>query len=459
MVALYKDIHIDDESSAAAENDAKVVSEKLEELSTLEEESKQNLNRRVAEIQASLENQDGVLEKHTKMLVEVAGDVRTVMTAVYDLLMILMNTFWTDSWHSMPMMEVVFEIKDVFRELERIPRNLSQYQDAMLLEDSLGYVLPVPLQTISSWEVSRSSHSSRQLIDLAYRRKTLHRVLCDKFIDRPGYDLVRRGQYVFQDGASPRDLSPNIKLTAVVRPGQTVHMSMIIFSPRATDNSCPRCGVIARAGGETDVEWQVFRIYIHQSRFIKSNYLNSSNAACRMIYRRVIDNSAWLLTGDQETSLVKFGSQIVIEDNSHFGEDLHITERIPLKLVQIFKSDDSADVFKRVRLFTRWQDAIESRKYKPIFKYGQISVWEVCLRDPVWNAWVFIECALTEAFDEELKLSPWNDVTYSLFFLGTSRQNSRPMIPFYANNRKVCQWALSITRRLVGWTLTSRGFL
>jgi hypothetical protein len=56
-------------------------------------------------------------------------------------------------------------------------------------------------------------------------------VLCDKFEDRPGYELVKRRQYVFQDGANARDLNVKIQFTAAVRPGQKVHMSMVLFSP------------------------------------------------------------------------------------------------------------------------------------------------------------------------------------------------------------------------------------
>jgi len=80
-------------------------------------------------------------------------------------------------------------------------------------------------------------------------------VLCDKFMDQPGYELVKRGQYIFQDGANARDLDVRMELTATVRPGQKINMTMILFTPRAEANICPRCSTITRAGSGTDVEW------------------------------------------------------------------------------------------------------------------------------------------------------------------------------------------------------------
>jgi hypothetical protein len=80
-------------------------------------------------------------------------------------------------------------------------------------------------------------------------------VLCDKFKHRPGYELVRRGQYIFQDGASARDLDVKIQLTATVRPGQKINMSMILFAPRTEANICPRCETVTIATAGADVDW------------------------------------------------------------------------------------------------------------------------------------------------------------------------------------------------------------
>jgi hypothetical protein len=80
-------------------------------------------------------------------------------------------------------------------------------------------------------------------------------VLCDKFIDRPGYELVKRRQYIFQDGANGRDLSVKVHFPSVVRPGQKVTMCMVFFSPKEEENICPKCGTVTIARSNTDVNW------------------------------------------------------------------------------------------------------------------------------------------------------------------------------------------------------------
>jgi len=59
------------------------------------------------------------------------------------------------------MAEATFSMKSMLLALqqsvnsqESIPRSLDPWlEKALYLEDSLGHVLPIPLQTISSWEV------------------------------------------------------------------------------------------------------------------------------------------------------------------------------------------------------------------------------------------------------------------------------------------------------------------
>jgi hypothetical protein len=71
-----------DNGRDAAEQDAKIILDKLEALSELEAVAKENLNKHIGEIQDSVERQNGVLENHTTMLKEISSDMRSVMTAV-----------------------------------------------------------------------------------------------------------------------------------------------------------------------------------------------------------------------------------------------------------------------------------------------------------------------------------------------------------------------------------------
>jgi hypothetical protein len=66
-----------------------------------------------------------------------------------------------DVMHSAPMKEMAFDMRNMLVQVQEtlvsVPRNLTPWlQNALLLEDSLGYTLPVPLETISSWQVSFS---------------------------------------------------------------------------------------------------------------------------------------------------------------------------------------------------------------------------------------------------------------------------------------------------------------
>ncbi|TVY59716.1 hypothetical protein LSUE1_G008187 [Lachnellula suecica] len=382
--------------SAAAEHDAKVVSEKLEALSALETVAKESLNRRLTQIQESIEGQNQVFTIHTVMLEKVSSDIEGVAAAVR------------------PMAEVAFDMKNMLVQVQEtlvpwqsIPQNLTPWlQNAIFLEDSLGYVLPVPLETISSWD-------------------TLHIVLCDKFKDRPGYDLVKRRRYLFQNGANARDLSFKIQLMAAVRPGQKVNMSMILFSPQRNANVCPGCGAITVARDDADVE--------------------CSNTACQMIYRRVVDVTNVLALDNQTTHLEN--PDIPNEQNSSW-QDYDFNDGAPTTFRLQGDKDNSPDVFKRVRLFTRWQDAADSRAQRSTFQFGDISLWECAGAAVAMYPQISYHTYKAMRAERAMHDDRHGTFAWNLFFLGTSRQNSRPTLLVYAKTKQDRQRAFYALKRL-----------
>lgn len=53
------------------------------------------------------------------------------------------------------MKNMLVRVQETLVSYETVPRNLTPWlQNALLLEDSLGYTLRVPLETISSWKVN-----------------------------------------------------------------------------------------------------------------------------------------------------------------------------------------------------------------------------------------------------------------------------------------------------------------
>jgi hypothetical protein len=170
---------------------------------------------------------------------------------------------------------------------------------------------------------------------------------------------------------------------------------------------------------------------------------NSSNMACQMIYRRVIDVTEDSLFNDQNGNWSRlFPSGFFPEgkENDISLEENEITTSVPSHLLYYGEIDDSPDVFKTVRLFTRWQDAEESRSGELFMKFGEVSLWyvagpadEVCaqmvnlLREACGNRYKFwIDSH--ESWEEREKLRV--DVQHfflGFFFLGTCRRKARPV--------------------------------
>ena len=82
VLLLFYGTSLAENCRAAAEQDAKIISDKLEALSELEAVAKENLNKHIGEIQYSMARQNGVLENHTTMLKEISSDMQSVITAV-----------------------------------------------------------------------------------------------------------------------------------------------------------------------------------------------------------------------------------------------------------------------------------------------------------------------------------------------------------------------------------------
>jgi hypothetical protein len=91
-------------------------------------------------------------------------------------------------------------------------------------------------------------------IRISYK-KVLDLILCNKFSNRPGHEMVKRRQYIMQDELSGRELHPAIPLDVAVRPGQKMNMCMVFYSKEEPENTCPRCGTITLARSDEDVEW------------------------------------------------------------------------------------------------------------------------------------------------------------------------------------------------------------
>jgi hypothetical protein len=174
-----------------------------------------------------------------------------------------------------------------------------------------------------------------------------------------------------------------------------------------------------------------------------------------MIYRRVIDvTETSPLNGQNGNWSRLFPSGLFPEGkiNDISLEENEITTCVPSHLLYHGEIDDSLDVFKRVRLFTRWQDAEESRSGELFMKFGDVSLWdvagpafEVCtqmgilISDALKNEYLFWDDEY-ESWDEERKkltLDGEQCFFWGFFFLGTCRRKARPVFIVYSKDKYV----------------------
>jgi hypothetical protein len=176
---------------------------------------------------------------------------------------------------------------------------------------------------------------------------------------------------------------------------------------------------------------------------------NSSNTACQMIYRRVIDvTETSLFNGQDEHWSRLFPSGYFPEPKNDISlEENEIATSVPSHLLYYGEIDDSLDVFKRVRLFTRWQDAEESRSGELFMKVGKVSLWnmagpatEVCNQ--------MTQNLISEAFGnrqelrfydykpcEEKEREKLQVFNVAFFFLGTCRRKAIPVVSVYSRHK------------------------
>ena len=126
------------------------------------------------------------------------------------------------------------ELQSLRAVVMRLERPLNE--EYFTLEDAMGYVFPIHLRTITSWNI-------------------LQYVLRDKFRGRKGARRVLRGKYVLRERGTYRELSQTLPWEMAFRPHQRVDMSLICRDSRLSLSNCPRCKAVAPSGMSTEVKW------------------------------------------------------------------------------------------------------------------------------------------------------------------------------------------------------------
>jgi hypothetical protein len=113
-------------------------------------------------------------------------------------------------------------------------------------------------------------------------------------------------------------------------------------------------------------------------------------------------------------------------------------------------AEDSPDVFKRVRLFTRWQDSPESRGSK-ITAFGNgTSFWDVTksMHDMIYEFDGALLDHLTNYLDNTRSRDAWEDVLFVWTgFIGRTLKQSYPIVLIYTKKKRVRSSAVSALQR------------
>jgi hypothetical protein len=171
-----------------------------------------------------------------------------------------------------------------------------------------------------------------------------------------------------------------------------------------------------------------------------------------MIYRRVIDVTESSLFNGQDGNWSRLFPSGYFPEGQKADislEENEIATSVPSHLLYYGEIDDSLDAFKRVRLFTRWQDAEESRSAHLFTKVGNVSLWnvagpalEVCtqMMQNLFDA--FMNGQKRRIYDykpceqkEREKLRDAHFFNIGFFFLGTCRRQARPVVTVYSKDK------------------------
>jgi hypothetical protein len=88
--------------------------------------------------------------------------------------------------------------------------------------------------------------------------QTFDSILYDRFRDRPGQIAIRMPRYIIQEDVSGRDIQRYDPFNLAVHPGRKVNMSMLFYSKKESENTCPTCRTVTLSlDTDVDITWYV----------------------------------------------------------------------------------------------------------------------------------------------------------------------------------------------------------
>jgi hypothetical protein len=199
--------------------------------------------------QASLDNQDSVLDKVCNRL-EENNRLLSAGNATARKLLNSLRLKW--------LKQLGLELKALMRKIiiinfatyraviaiqEGLPTHLerSMIQEPFILEDAIGRIAPVHLQFIDSWDAFDA------VLELRFRG--MH-----------GFAKVRRKEYTLQERATGKEIHRCRHWNSSFLPGQRIDMSLIFKrevtrSHQSAAASCPKCQLTSDKPTNLDIQW------------------------------------------------------------------------------------------------------------------------------------------------------------------------------------------------------------
>ncbi|PVH79347.1 hypothetical protein DL98DRAFT_589416 [Cadophora sp. DSE1049] len=131
--------------------------------------------------------------------------------------------------------------------IQATPRGLGTHwqQAPVTLEDALGFVIPIPLELVNTWE----------MFDM---------IISKRFEKHVGHTKIQRREYAIEEGSTGREVNRASDWYSSFHPGQKVEMSVLFSDVDDNGNYCPRCRTKSAASTEIKVQCKMCQMWFQR---------------------------------------------------------------------------------------------------------------------------------------------------------------------------------------------------
>ena len=171
----------------------------------------------------------------------------------------------TDSGNIIPSSSGKKSVDDIMAPMRNpSPHSQRALENLVYVVDHLGFVIPLPIQFFSSWDVRRDIVQTTTAI--LHFDQVFDRIIKAYCEGRIGAEYVRRGEYHLVYGDGYRSIHPSA-LRHTVKPGMLLEMSIALrkrMSSVENEEICPRCHAVNNVGFTKCgwIQWHVISLSV-----------------------------------------------------------------------------------------------------------------------------------------------------------------------------------------------------